>query len=62
MTYSEPELLPDDETEFGPLNCRAGDYPYIPKATVCRIVPSALDNVTLVIESVEELRVPIRQQ
>lgn len=46
------------ETEFGPLHYSPGDYVYIPKATVFRVVPDESDTLMLVIESVEELRIP----
>jgi homogentisate 1,2-dioxygenase len=46
------------ETEFGPLRYRPGEYVYLPKATVYRVVPDDTDTFMLVIDSAEELRVP----
>lgn len=46
------------ETEFGPLRYRGGDYVYIPKATVHRFVPNSEHNLILIIESVDEMRIP----
>lgn len=46
------------ETEFGPLRYRQGDYVYIPKATVYRVVPDNFENLILLIEDVDEFRIP----
>ncbi|TVT22496.1 homogentisate 1,2-dioxygenase [Amycolatopsis rhizosphaerae] len=45
-------------TEFGPLAYRPGDYVYLPKATTYRQVPDGPDTHVLIIEAVEEFRVP----
>lgn len=45
------------ETEFGELPYRPGDYVYIPKATTYRQVPADTSHL-LIIESVEDFRVP----
>jgi homogentisate 1,2-dioxygenase len=47
------------ETDFGPLDYRAGHYLVIPRGTVYRLVPSA-PNRLLVIESRGEVRIPDR--
>ncbi|SOD71807.1 homogentisate 1,2-dioxygenase [Jatrophihabitans sp. GAS493] len=45
-------------TEFGELRYRPGDYVYIPKATTYRQVPDEGGSFVLIVEAVEEFRVP----
>lgn len=46
------------ETEFGPMEYRAGDYVYLPKACTFRHVPGDGETFLLMIEATEEFRVP----
>ncbi|WP_326784266.1 homogentisate 1,2-dioxygenase [Streptomyces sp. NBC_00151] len=45
-------------TEFGSLAYRPGDYVYLPKATTYRQVPDEGGSCVLVVEAVDEFRVP----
>lgn len=45
------------ETEFGPLDYRAGDWIYLPKACTWRQLPAA-ETTLLMIEAADEFRVP----
>jgi homogentisate 1,2-dioxygenase len=46
------------ETEFGPITYRPGDWMYLPKASLYRVVPDGADTHQLVIETRNELRIP----
>lgn len=46
------------ETEFGPMPYRPGDWMYLPKASMYRVVPDGEDNHQIIIEARHELRVP----
>ncbi len=46
------------ETEFGPIDYRPGDWIYIPKASLYRVIPAGDDTHQLLVETRAELRIP----